>query len=234
MPYPDFKQIDQKIDLIKQYINLEHELDSSAYLDVLQKMENDLNGCLQSLSTNSELIPIKSQEPDNWDEIQLLASGNASSDAFLLDQWDSGQYRDRLEGALLGRFAGCLLGVPVELWPVEKMKRFARENGDAFPPVDYWSAVHDPELLRYNTHKFKDYAKDKLCGVPVDDDIIYTLLGMLVLERHGVDFTLDQLGACWKDLVPIACTAEEVAQKTLKMGFPLKRLVLSIIPTASG
>ena len=33
-----------------------------------------------------------------------------------------------VEGALLARFAGCTLGVPVENWPIERMANLAKEN----------------------------------------------------------------------------------------------------------
>ena len=52
-------------------------------------------------------------------------------------------------GAILGRFAGCVLGSIVECWEIEKMERWAAYLGDAFPPVDYWSAAERPQDLKY-------------------------------------------------------------------------------------
>jgi ADP-ribosylglycohydrolase len=57
-------------------------------------------------------------------------------------------------------------------------------------------------------------------GVPVDDDLAYTLLGLLVLEDHGPDFTTDDVGKAWLKYLPYACTAEDYALKNLQRGVP--------------
>ena len=71
-------------------------------------------------------------------------------------QFDQSAYLERLEGAPLGRFAGRTLGAPVEGWPVAKMKALAEENGQAFPPADYWSDVPEPARLRYELRPRSD------------------------------------------------------------------------------
>jgi ADP-ribosylglycohydrolase len=55
-------------------------------------------------------------------------------------------------------------------------------------------------------------------GVPVDDDIAYTLLGLLIVEDHGQDFTVADVGKAWIKYLPVACTAEKVALENLKKG----------------
>jgi len=134
--------------------------------------------------------------------------------------FDEKIYADRLKGALLGRMAGCILGAAVEFWTVDRMEKWAGHIGDAFPPVDYWSAVPEPYNLRYKTSPCSDYTRGGMNGVPVDDDIVYTLLGLLIAEDHGVDFTTDDVGAAWLKYLPLACTAEKVALAALKDGVP--------------
>ena len=129
-------------------------------------------------------------------------------------------YRDRLAGALLGRMAGCTLGAPVEFWPIQKMEALAAENGEAFPPTDYWGYVPEPKEKRYSMSPREDYTRKKMRGVPVDDDTIYTLLGLLVTEEHGPAFSTADVGASWIKYLPYACTAEDVALKNLKKGIP--------------
>lgn len=129
-------------------------------------------------------------------------------------------YRERLEGALLARMAGCTLGAPVEFWSIEKMKNLAKENGEAFPPRDYWSYVPDPFGKRYEYSQRQSYTRGKMDGVPVDDDIAYTLLGLLVVEDFGPNFTVAQNGRAWLKYLPYACTAERVALENLKRGVP--------------
>jgi ADP-ribosylglycohydrolase len=55
-------------------------------------------------------------------------------------------------------------------------------------------------------------------GAPVDDDITYTLLGLLIAEDCGLDFNSDDVGKCWLKYLPYACTAEDIALKNLKKG----------------
>ena len=80
--------------------------------------------------------------------------------------------------------AGCTLGAPVEFWPIDRMEALAQENGDDFPPTDYWSYVPDPFDKRYEMSPRENYTRKKMSGVPVDDDITYTLLGPA--HRRGV------------------------------------------------
>jgi ADP-ribosylglycohydrolase len=129
-------------------------------------------------------------------------------------------YLDRLEGALYGRMAGCTLGAPVEFWPIAKMAALAEENGDDFPPTDYWSYLPDPEVKRYETSPRKSYSRHGMAGVPVDDDTIYTLLGLLIADEHGLDFTTEDVGQTWLKYLPFACTAEDVALQNIKQGIP--------------
>jgi ADP-ribosylglycohydrolase len=60
-------------------------------------------------------------------------------------------------------------------------------------------------------------------GVPVDDDITYTVLGLLVAEAGGLDFTVADVGRAWVEYLPYACTAEEVALRNLAAGVPAER-----------
>ena len=44
--------------------------------------------------------------------------------------------REKMLGALYGRCAGCSLGVPVENFSVEKMRKIAAAGGMTYPPED--------------------------------------------------------------------------------------------------
>jgi ADP-ribosylglycohydrolase len=48
-------------------------------------------------------------------------------------------------------------------------------------------------------------------------------LGLLIVERYGPDFTTDQVGSAWLDLLPYACTAEEKALENLRNGVPASK-----------
>lgn len=41
---------------------------------------------------------------------------------------------DRMKGAVIGRFAGCVLGIPVELYKMADMQALAMECNMQYPP----------------------------------------------------------------------------------------------------
>jgi ADP-ribosylglycohydrolase len=172
---------------------------------------------LQALPIDETLAK---REPNDLAQIKSLRPAGPRG---IWETFDRVAYVDRLEGALLGRMAACTLGAPVEFWSIERMRTLAEENGDAFPPTDYWSRVPDPKQKRYQMSKREAYTQSCMKGVPVDDDIIFTLLGLLIAEDHGPEFTVDDVGKAWVKYLPYACTAEEVALNNLKKGVSASR-----------
>jgi hypothetical protein len=72
------------------------------------------------------------KQPDRLDEILALRPEGADLAAVKPDR-----LRERIKGALVGRFAGCMLGVPVENYAVLRMEAIAAETGTSFPPKTY-------------------------------------------------------------------------------------------------
>ncbi len=214
---PDFEQLTEKLVL---YAQLKSEYGATGVSEPLTKAEKALRSALTEL----ERLPIDQdlakEEPNDLEQIQALRPPGPRR---MWNTFDKHAYGDRLEGALLGRMAGCILGAPVEFWTIDRMKALADENGDAFPPTDYWSGVPDPQEKRYQMSRRKEYTRSGMQGVPVDDDIIYTLLGLLIAEEHGPDFTIDDVGETWVKYLPYACTAEDVALRNLKKSIPASR-----------
>jgi len=120
----------------------------------------------------------------------------------------------------MGRFAGCTLGAPVEFWTIDAMEDWAKWIGDEFPNVGYWSSIKNPNDLRYGKSACYAYTGPGMDGVPVDDDVTYTLLGLLIAEDYGLNFTTEDAGKAWVRYLPYACTAEDVALTNLKKGIP--------------
>lgn len=54
-----------------------------------------------------------------------------------------------------------------------------------------------PEIVPYEKSAFQDYTKEGMHQVPVDDDITYTLLGLLIAEDYGLNFTTEDVGKAW-------------------------------------
>jgi ADP-ribosylglycohydrolase len=123
----------------------------------------------------------------------------------------------------LGRAAGCTLGVPVESWSPEHMQLLAMAGGQPFPPEDYWAVHPKADEWHHRTNRYRDYLRDGIREVPVDDDVAYTLLGLIILERRGFDFTTEDVARAWLKHLPLAWTAEEVTLKNLKAGVSPRR-----------
>lgn len=134
------------------------------------------------------------------------------------DKKMSDDFQNRLKGALIGRLAGCILGVPVENFPISEMQEIANEFDMSFPPIDYWKGVKYPDGIQYGVNKRTDYTMIDFKGVPVDDDITYTVLNTLVMKEYTANYSLEQIGEFWKNYLPYACTAEEVALDNLNKG----------------
>ena len=220
MKYPVLPNLRQLNDQISLYAQLKHERGALRIEPLLRQAEKALATCARRMAALPEDKAMAAREPDGLRQIQALRPRGPRR---IWGTFDKAAYADRIQGALLGRFAGCTLGAPVEFWSPEQMEKWAAEIGDAFPPVDYWSAITTPHHLRYNMSRCDAYTRPKMAGVPVDDDITYTLLGLLILEDHGPDFSVEDVGKAWVKYLPMACTAEDIALKNLKKGIPAKK-----------
>ena len=217
MAYPEVPDYRKLARLIVLYSQLKHEYGAEGIPPILAQTELALESALGELKALPVDPKLAELEPNDLPTIQQLRPDGPRR---LWRELDEARYRDRLEGALLGRFAGCTLGAPVEFWPIEKMEALAQENGDTWPPTDYWTYVPEPAKLRYDMSPREAYTHDGMDGVPVDDDVAYTLLGLLVLEDFGPDFDVGEIGEAWLTYLPIACTAEKIALDNLKAGVP--------------
>lgn len=126
--------------------------------------------------------------------------------------------------ALQGRFIGCLIGVPVENYSIEKMQRLAKEGNQEFPIKDFWKVIDRENDIQYGVSPRYKFSLDNINQVEVDDDITYTVLNLLLLEKYGFNYSKENVGELWLDLLPYACTAEEVALNNLKKGLPIDEI----------
>lgn len=215
MAYPAEPKLAELATKIIEYGRLAHEYGAIDVSEVLLELERAMKASikkLQDLPVDEELA---SQEPNDLKGIQSLRLGGPRR---MWNTFNKPVYKNKLEGAMLARFAGCTLGAPVELWEVEAMKSWGEYIGDTFPPQNYWSRSKTPNHLRYGKSTFYEYTLEGLNGVPVDDDVTYTILGLLIAEEHGINFTTEDVGKSWLKYLAYACTAEEVALHNLKAG----------------
>ena len=213
--YPDsLENVDRMINLWAQ---LKTETGAAGVTEKVAEINAVIAEKLAELRALPDDRALQDAEPDDLDGIRALRPEGVRR---YWTELPSETYRDRIEGAILGRFAGCLLGSIVECWEIEKMEKWAAYLGDAFPPDDYWSEAERPQDLKYRTSLRDRFTRSKMDGVPTDDDIIYTQLGLLILEDHGPDFSVEEVGAAWMKYLPHAATAEGIALRNLHAGVP--------------
>ncbi|MGY5343339.1 ADP-ribosylglycohydrolase family protein [Paenibacillus glucanolyticus] len=215
MAYPIEPKLAELSEKIMEYGRLAHEYGADGVSGIWQDIERAMQEAaekLQGLPVDGKLA---SQEPNDLRGIQQLRTNGPRR---MWKTFNQSEYKDKLEGAMLARFAGCTLGAPVELWEVDEMKSWAEYIGDAFPPRSYWTRIKNPNHRRYGKSTFYEYTLEGMSGVPVDDDITYTILGLLIAEEHGIHFTTEDVGKSWVKYLPLACTAEEVALRNLRAG----------------
>jgi ADP-ribosylglycohydrolase len=219
MAYPKDPGLRKLVERLGLYAQLKHEYGAEGIEGILGEIKQSLKDGLDRLRSLPVDEALAAKEPDALEAIRSLRPDGPRR------MWEglASVYPERVAGALQGRFAGCTLGAPVEGNAIKDMAALAEENGDDFPPTDYWSSVSDGHRTRYGMSRRDAYTRSGMDGVPVDDDIAYTLLGLLILEDHGPDFTVEQVGESWLKYLPTACTAERVALANLKDGIPAER-----------
>ncbi|MBC9719646.1 ADP-ribosylglycohydrolase family protein [Streptomyces sp. TRM66268-LWL] len=130
---------------------------------------------------------------------------------------------DRLLGAWLGRAAGCLLGKPIDELPVAGIRDVARATHN-WPLNTWFTAKGMPpglaELWTWNGSSGDDSLAENIDGMPEAHDLNYPVLGLLLLERIGRDFTTSDVANLWLDELPAGrtVTAERIAYRNLLQG----------------
>ena len=212
MPY--FNDVQKDLGELLAWADLRHEQGVSVQpkLAGLRRQIRALSRQLQACGPSSR---IAAGEPNGLAEIRAARSKGPRK---LWDRFRAAECRRRARGAFLARAAGCTLGAIVEGRPVDRMERLARQCRMDFPPTDYWTEIDGPLDLRYNVSPRIDYTRRHITHVPADDDLTYTVLGLLILEDYGPRFTTADVGKAWVKYLPMACTAERVALENLRAG----------------
>ncbi len=120
-------------------------------------------------------------EPDDFDAI--IADASAAPELTALSD---AEYAERIKGAWYGRVGGVVLGKPFELHVDEKWIRAYLESLDAYPLND-WAPHESPELGI--TLRCKPSTLGNISYAEEDDDIHYTVLGLMLLEDKGFGFS---------------------------------------------
>lgn len=155
------------------------------------------------------------EEPSEWSGIHAALD----RPDLPVQDLDETLLRERLEGAWLGRCAGCNLGKPVEGWSRERIRKYL-DLADAYPIDDYLPRLDPfPEGLELNWC-WPETTRGNIRFMARDDDTDYTILGLHILEEHGFDFGPVHVGGEWLHHLPFAqtYTAERAAYRNMIEG----------------
>jgi ADP-ribosylglycohydrolase len=121
--------------------------------------------------------------------------------------------RNALTNAWKGRISGCQLGKAVEIMSMvgghDTLTSYLSEV-EAVPLRDYIPYTEGRSL-------FQGSCRGEITRSEVDDDINYSVLALMLLERHGRDLQTVDVGRAWLELLPLGAvfTAERVAYRVL-------------------
>ncbi|HHX71348.1 MAG TPA: ADP-ribosylglycohydrolase family protein [Clostridiales bacterium] len=123
--------------------------------------------------------------------------------------------RERIQGAWLGRIAGCLLGKPIEGIRFHELNYILQQTGN-YPLKRYIRADElTEEIISACSFKLRGRCfVDTIQIAPFDDDTNYTVMAACkLIDVYGRDFTPADVARCWVDSQPknAYCTAERVA-----------------------
>lgn len=155
------------------------------------------------------------KEPNTLEEIDALRDGSVFTPSENITY-------DKFVGAWTGRCCGCALGKPLETGysmggsggrkGYENVKLWFEERGE-WPITDY-TPEHSPAEAKYDIHVgCPASTREHISFMESDDDIRYTVLGLLAAERWGESLTPFNIGELWLSELPYyyVCTAERQA-----------------------
>ena len=183
-----------------------------------RKASDSLSAWISEAETLKPGKPSPNTELDDWDTIRVCRLRGKRR--YSLEISDA-ELEDKLLGAWLGRAAGCILGIPCEGMTKSEIRSVCKALGQRYPLSGYWEQDPKPHLAdirHYGLTPRRNFLAKNLKRIGTDDDLTYTLLGLLILEEFGPDFTSEDVGRAWLKYLPVACTAEHVALENLRRG----------------
>ncbi|MCD9023706.1 ADP-ribosylglycohydrolase family protein [Cohnella silvisoli] len=186
------------------------EEDESALLALWKEMYAAVPAAGPDTNQPSDLAGIRALRPDGPRSLPVSHTE---------EEW-----QDRFLGAWLGRCVGCALGKPIETpdfmqgshgRPGWRNVQLWFEGADAWPIIGYTpkdSRAAEQYGLALAPYGLRSTRED-IKYMETDDDIRYTVLGLIMLEEKGMDFDSWDIGKLWHRNLTYqqVCTAETQA-----------------------
>lgn len=154
-------------------------------------------------------------EPNEIDEIRAECVPDRPLGAMC--EVDLKESAMRAEAAFLGSVCGCILGKPLEFNPTLAELHEGLSKIGEWPVVDYISG-RAKDVLRSLHASWPQTTRENIQFVAPDDDIHYTILGMLLVEKHGIRFSRENIRDLWLSQLPITMTFGPERTMLLKAG----------------
>ena len=174
-----------------------------------KKIEKPSSGYDELLELCEEINNDKKLKDDEFSAPFLYEEVKAACDpdrnTGLINDYDKSNISERVKSAFLSSVSGCILGKPLECNPtLEEIKKAAKACNE-WPISDYIS-----EKLIENLGKKHRSAgittRENIKYVAPDDDINYRIIGMVILEEKGIDFTTKDIAKFWLENLPVLWT----------------------------
>ncbi|MEX0652651.1 MAG: ADP-ribosylglycohydrolase family protein [Phycisphaeraceae bacterium] len=108
----------------------------------------------------------------------------------------------RIETAFLSSICGCILGKPIEGWlDLHQIRAAATELGEW--PLSGYIPEAMLKLLDYRHPDWHITVRERIGYVAPDDDINYSVLGMMLLEKHGLAVAKHDIADMWIKNLPV-------------------------------
>lgn len=205
-----------------------HEIDG--LYQKLNKLPNSYDA-LYEFASNLSKLPIRSDwpyiEPNDLDEIWEQCDPSRPL-GLIVDNVDLHDSQKRVETAFYSSVCGCILGKPIEEFPFATLDdvKSSLEKVDKWPLNDYLSEKF-LELYGRRNISWKECTKNHIKYVAPDDDITYTIIGMLLIEKNGINFSKEDIEDIWLNNLPINTTWGPERNILLKSG------IASLVPECS-
>lgn len=182
-----------------------HALDVPTLQEEVDRLAaaGDINALLALAQTISE-APLRPDwafdEPSDLEAIWAACDPNRPTTPLVdVNLADSAA---RVEAAFLASVCGCQLGKPVEVNPSLAELKAAGEAVGEWPLNDYISEAFLTALDRRH-ESWSQTARERLLAAAADDDLNYTVMGMLLLEEHGLNFSVTDVARKWFHHLPL-------------------------------
>lgn len=179
--------------------------DTSPLADELENLPDSYDA-MMAFAEKLAATPMRDDWPyDEPDDLPgIFAAAGADKLAEPIGKISADDAAKRVRAGFIGSVCGCQLGKPVEVMPTLAELREALEATGDWPLNDYFS-VETLEKLGRKHPSWTSTTRGNQSFAASDDDMNYTVMGAMLLHRHGLDFTKANVRDLWISNLPSSC-----------------------------